>query len=220
VRPVRAQGHRKGNPVSVEVGSELVRDYFRMFVNRRAYTLQSMRPHPETGRYYYYRPTAKGTGQPLSLTYETLKRHLEGHVTIALYAINPSTQCSKWVAIDADYKDALEDLLKLNYYLGRDHVHGALKKSRRGGHLWVFFATSQPRDAERTENHIVRQDARAVRGQLVPPSLEMANSIRHMLINRAIRQQSGPMTEVGRPASQNAVQPVSHFGPRGYVAGY
>jgi hypothetical protein len=48
------------------------------------------------------------------------------------------------VAIDADYKDALEDLLRLNYYLGRDHVHGALEKSRRGGHLWVFFETAQP----------------------------------------------------------------------------
>ncbi len=71
----------------------------------------------------------------LILTYETIRRHLEGQITIALYAINPSTQCCKWVAIDADYKDALEDLLKLNYYLGRDGVSAALEKSRRGGHL-------------------------------------------------------------------------------------
>ena len=103
--------------MSVQVERELVRDYFRLFVNRRAYTVQSMRPHPQSGRFYYYRPTAKSTGQPLSMTYETLQRHLEGRVTIALYAINPSNQCSKWVAIDADYKDALEDLLKLNYSL-------------------------------------------------------------------------------------------------------
>ncbi len=130
--------------MSIPVERELVRDYFRLFVNRRAYTVQSIRPHRESGRYYYYRPTAKGTGQPLSLTYETLQRHLDGHTTIALYAINPSSQCSKWVAIDADYKAALEDLLKLNYYLGRDHVYGALEKSRRGGHLWLFFETPQP----------------------------------------------------------------------------
>jgi hypothetical protein len=63
---------------------------------------------------------------------------------IALYAINPSTQRCKWVAIDADYKDALEDLLKLNYYLGRDGVSAALEKSRRGGHLWVFFDSPRP----------------------------------------------------------------------------
>ena len=31
---------------------EVVNDYLRLFVNRRAYTLQSMRPHPESGRRY------------------------------------------------------------------------------------------------------------------------------------------------------------------------
>ena len=106
----------------VQALNEIVGAYFHLFVNRRAYTVQAARPDPETGRHYYYRPTAKGTGQPLGLTYETLRRHLEGQITIALYAINPSTQRCKWIAIDADYKDALEDLLKLNYYLGRDGV--------------------------------------------------------------------------------------------------
>jgi hypothetical protein len=123
---------------------QLVGDYFRLFVNRRAYTVQSARPHPESGRHYYYRPTDKKRGAGLSLTIDTLHRHLVGEITIALYAINPATQGCKWIAIDADYKNALEDLLKLNYYLGRDEVHGALEKSRRGGHLWVFFETPQP----------------------------------------------------------------------------
>jgi len=129
--------------VPVQAFNEIVRDYFRLFVNRRAYTVQAARPDPETGRHYYYRPTANGTGQPRGLRYETLQRHLEGRITIALYAINPSTQRCKWVAIDADYREALEDLLKLNYYLGRDGVSAALEKSRRGGHLWVFFETPQ-----------------------------------------------------------------------------
>jgi hypothetical protein len=31
---------------------QIVNDYFRLFVNRRAYTMQSMRPHPESGRHY------------------------------------------------------------------------------------------------------------------------------------------------------------------------
>jgi len=30
-------------------------DYWQLFVNRRAYVLQSKRPHPESGRYYYFR---------------------------------------------------------------------------------------------------------------------------------------------------------------------
>jgi len=47
---------------------QLVGDYFRLFVNRRAYTVQSARPHPESGRHYYYRPTDRKTGGGLSLT--------------------------------------------------------------------------------------------------------------------------------------------------------
>ena len=40
------------------------------------------------------------------LTDETIRRHLQGEITVGLYAINPSTQRCKWVAIDADYKNA------------------------------------------------------------------------------------------------------------------
>ena len=97
-----------------------VPDYFRLFVNRRAYTLQSDHPHTESGRHYYYRPTDKKTGEGLSLTLDTLRRHIEGEITIGLYAINPATQRCKWVAIDADYKGAMEDLVKLQYYLSED----------------------------------------------------------------------------------------------------
>ena len=103
--------HRLKAPAGV------VTDYFRLFVNRRAYTLQSDRSHPESGRHYYYRPTDKKTGQGLSLTLDTIQRHIEGEITIALYAINPANQRCKWVAIDADYKDALNDLK-----IGRAHV--------------------------------------------------------------------------------------------------
>ncbi len=121
--------------------TDLVEDYLRLFVNRRAYTLQSDRPHPESGRHYYYRPTDKTTGQGLSLTSETVRRHIEGVITIGLYAINPATQRCKWVAIDADYKGAMEDLVKLQYYLSEDQVQAALEMSQRGGHLWIFLET-------------------------------------------------------------------------------
>jgi hypothetical protein len=68
-----------------------------------------------------------------------VRRHLEGELTIGLYAINPATQRSKWVAIDADYANAIEDLLKLQYSLQQDKVEAALEMSRRGGHLWIFM---------------------------------------------------------------------------------
>jgi hypothetical protein len=124
--------------------SSVVADYFRLFVNRRAYTLQSNRPRLESSRHYYYRPKDRKTGQGPSITLDTIRRHLEGEITIGLYAINPATQCSKWVAIDADYEDSRADLLKLSLYLRRDGVEPALEHSHRGGHLWIFMAEPLP----------------------------------------------------------------------------
>lgn len=123
----------------ISATAEIVRSYGHLFVNRGAYTLQSSRPHPETERHYYFQPKAKGTGKELILTSATIRRHLEGEITIGLYAINPVTQRSKWVAIDADYSGAMEDLLKLQYSLQQDQVDAALEMSKRGGHLWIFM---------------------------------------------------------------------------------
>jgi hypothetical protein len=125
---------------AIRITRQVIEDYQRLFVNRCAYTMQSMRPHPASGRHYYFRPSDKGTDIPLMLTDETIRQHLEGKITVGLYAINPSTQRCKWVAIDADYKNAMEDLLKLQYHLTQDKVEPALEMSRRGGHLWIFLA--------------------------------------------------------------------------------
>ena len=128
----------------LQISSAMVADYFPLFVNRRAYTVQSSRPRSESGRHYYYRPTDKATGQGLSLTPDTIQRHLEGEITIGLYAINPATQSCKWVAIDADYADSLADLIKLGSCLRQDGVASAIEKSHRGGHLWIFMAEPLP----------------------------------------------------------------------------
>lgn len=119
---------------------QIVNDYWRLFVNRRAYTVQSMRPHPETGRHHYYRAKENSMDAPSGLTEVTIRQHLEGEITIGLYAINPANQRCKWVAIDADYKNSMEDLLKLQYHLTLDKVEPALEMSKRGGHLWIFLA--------------------------------------------------------------------------------
>ncbi len=123
----------------IVASDEIVSRYRDLFINRLAYTVQSSSPHPETGRYFYYRP--RRNERPVSLTPATIRQHLEGALTIGLYAINPQTQRCKWVAIDADYGDALEDLLKLQWQLRQDGVEAALERSRRGGHLWIFAQT-------------------------------------------------------------------------------
>src|SRR5260370_2911022 len=76
----------------------------------------------------------------MRLSLETVREHLNGQLTIGIYALNPRTQRSKWVAIDADYENALEDLLKLQWELRQGGVEAALEKSRRGAHLWIFGA--------------------------------------------------------------------------------
>ena len=86
---------------------ELAREFSELFVNRRAYTIQSMRPQPESGRHYYYRPNSKDGGRPTGLSLEIVRQHLAGELTIGIYAINPATQRCKWMAIDADYTMAL-----------------------------------------------------------------------------------------------------------------
>jgi hypothetical protein len=118
----------------------LAKEYIDLFVNRRAYTLQSVRPQPESGRHYYYRPKGQESGAPLLLNEKTVSAHLEGKITIGLYAINSANQRCKWVAIDADYANAMEDLIKLQYQLTHDGVESALEMSKRGGHLWIFLA--------------------------------------------------------------------------------
>jgi len=117
---------------SGQVTTEMAARYFRLFVNRLAYTVQSLRADAK-GKHYYYRPR-----DARRLSRDTVCQHLNGQITIGMYALNPKTQRSKWVAIDADYEDALDDLLKLQWELRRDGVEAALEKSRRGAHLWIF----------------------------------------------------------------------------------
>lgn len=124
-------------PDLLEATPEMAAEYALWFVNRLAYTRQSHTPNRDSGRHYYYRPKKKG--RALKLHAGDIQRHLAGEMTVGLYAINPRNQRVKWMAIDADYRGSLEDLLKLQYELGQDGIQAALEQSRRGGHLWVFF---------------------------------------------------------------------------------
>ncbi len=78
----------KPKPPIVPVSSENVRDWWALFVNRKAYTRQSANPHPETGRHYHYQPKNKDDGRPVELDHDTIRKHLAGWITVGLYAIN------------------------------------------------------------------------------------------------------------------------------------
>src|ERR1700730_3678675 len=115
-----------------QASEEVAQRYVALSANRLAFTLQSHKPGAN-GKHYYYRPR-----QDRRLSLQTIREHLNGQLTAGLYALNPNTQRSKWVAIDADYENALEDLLKLQWELRQDGVEAGLETSRRGAHLWIF----------------------------------------------------------------------------------
>jgi len=147
-------------------------EYARWFVNRRAYTLQSNTPHPGTGRHYYFRP--RRGSEAAGLTPWDIQRHLNGQMTLGLYAINPKTQRAKWMAIDADYRRSIEDLLKLQYELAQNGIQAALEQSRRGGHLWIFF--DQPvlaKHARRYIRHLAEKLSVELKGSAATDGIEL-----------------------------------------------
>jgi hypothetical protein len=117
---------------------------------------------------------------------------------MGLYAINPATQRCKWVAIDADYPTALEDLLKLQWELRQDGVDGALEKSRRGGHLWIF--AGQPLRARDCRVYI-HNLARRLKVPVKGPSLDTGSPTRVTTLADGIevfpKQDQIPSTEFG-----------------------
>ena len=117
------------------LGEGVAKTYFQLFVNRKAYAVQSIRPN-QKGRHYY-------TKADIPLTLDVVRHHLEGTITIALYAIKPTDQTCKWCAVDADYPNAIVDLVRMRDSMAKDGVVAALENSRRGGHLWIFFETPQ-----------------------------------------------------------------------------
>jgi len=95
-------------------------------------------------------------------------------LTIGIYAINPATQRCKWMAIDADYRTALENLIKVQRQLADDGVAAALEKSKRGGHLWIFFERPVlARDARVYIYHLAAKLSVQVKGSGLSEGIEI-----------------------------------------------
>jgi TOTE conflict system, Archaeo-Eukaryotic Primase domain len=72
-----------------------------------------------------------------------LLAHLQGKETLALSSTDELGQC-RWVCLDADAPDGLCQLQLVQHTLSEYGLPSLLERSRRGGHLWLFFTLPQP----------------------------------------------------------------------------
>jgi hypothetical protein len=72
-----------------------------------------------------------------------LLAHLQGKETLALASRDELDQC-RWICVDADAPEGLAQLRLVRQALETRGLSSLLEQSRRGGHLWLFFALPQP----------------------------------------------------------------------------
>lgn len=80
-----------------------------------------------------------------SLSPTLITHHLWGEVTIGAYALNEQSE-GKWICIDADDEQQWQQLLLLVAGLEQEGFRAYSELSRRGGHVWLFFAQVLPGD--------------------------------------------------------------------------
>ncbi|MEM2618250.1 MAG: hypothetical protein QW356_02010 [Candidatus Hadarchaeales archaeon] len=83
------------------------------------------------------------------LTREVIRQHLQGEKTVGVYQIEPRTNTVKWLAFDLDGTDppSVAEATKALYSQLLTRVPEKavrLEKTRRGYHVWVFFAPPVP----------------------------------------------------------------------------
>src|SRR5947209_6176718 len=76
-----------------------------------------------------------------AVTLDALRGHVAGLNTIGTYVIDAQGG-TRFAVFDADSLDGLVQLLAVQRRLAADGVASALEGSRRGAHLWVFFAAA------------------------------------------------------------------------------
>ena len=79
--------------------------------------------------------------EPLNVGH--LFSHLRGELTLGTYLLNEKSQ-ARFIVLDADDDERFSDLVKLARALKDEEIPAHLETSRRGGHLWLFFAKAVP----------------------------------------------------------------------------
>jgi hypothetical protein len=95
----------------------------------------------QTSKGSYYRKASP-------VTDDVISSHLDGSISAGWYALT-SDNSLKWVALDADRENGLEQLQQAWRVLDTTGISALLEGSRRGGHLWVLFEPITAKAARR-----------------------------------------------------------------------
>jgi hypothetical protein len=72
------------------------------------------------------------------LNVDHLFGHLRGEITLGAYLLDNESR-ARYIVIDADNEQGFSELLHLAKGLEQEFTPSYLERSRRGGHLWMFF---------------------------------------------------------------------------------
>lgn len=79
--------------------------------------------------------------KPLSIGH--LFAHLKGEITIGAYVLDEKSY-TRYIVLDTDDEQGFSRLVVLAENISIDGIPSYLEKSRRGGHLWIFFSKEIP----------------------------------------------------------------------------
>ena len=74
--------------------------------------------------------------EPLNVDH--LYAHLRGDITLGIYVLNQESQ-ARFIVLDNDAENGWSQVVECGAKLGAQGIPTYLEKSRRGGHIWVFF---------------------------------------------------------------------------------
>lgn len=78
-----------------------------------------------------------------ALTASHLLAHLVGEITLGAYLLNQKSQ-ARYVVLDADTEAQWQGLTNAAARVAEEGMPSYLERSRRGGHLWLYFSVPVP----------------------------------------------------------------------------
>ncbi len=135
---------REERPVNERLDPALVDAFAGVFLNARDYYAEQL----EDGSY---------VARKSFIAQADLEQHLRGQRTLGAYALDSQNQ-ARWLCFDGDEDGSWVQLKTLALALASQGQPTYLERSRRGGHLWLFFDTPLP-------GRLVRRFGRGFLGQ-------------------------------------------------------